>query len=67
MFQAMVDCAVQEFVNLLDTPDAALRPLAVLTANEQLGRIDQSMIGISILSPDQPPVQSFILNSDVEE
>lgn len=53
------DLSVQEFVNLLDAPNAAMRPLAILTANGQLGRIDQTMIGFSILSPGQPPVESF--------
>jgi hypothetical protein len=52
------------FVQLLDVPDPAMQPMAFLTANELLRRIDKGAISFSLLSPDRPGIRTFLFSAE---
>lgn len=58
------DLTVREFVELLENSNGTSRPLAVLTASGKLGRIDGTSFRFSVLSPGQPSVREFCLDSE---
>lgn len=57
------DLTIQEFVSLLDDPDEQKRPLAILTANREVGRIDNSSVRFNLLSRDQRSVKTILMTT----